>query len=92
MAEVQRGSKPLRIAIHLNDDPPAEARIGLVREDVWREFPTLGNRTAGFDALLALPAKWSRGLVTITVTCELQPGVGLRFAVDYDLGESVEEK
>lgn len=83
------GSRPRRMLVQPDNDPPVEARIGLVREDVWQAYPALENRTSGFDAMVALPISLSGAQLEITVTYESNHGDPIRFSVTYDLGPAV---
>lgn len=80
------GSTPRRIEIYLESTIRTEARVGLVREDVWRAFPARGNRTGGFDAMVALPTSPSTVRFTLVLIYHSIAGDAIRFAVDYDLG------
>ena len=78
------GGAPRRLALQVNEGPLISARIGLVREDVWQAFPALGNRTAGFDAML--PARGVGDRIKLTLFHESADGTVHRFTVDYELG------
>ncbi len=82
------GSTPRHVAIQLDEKETVEARTGLVREDVWRAHPGLGNRTAGFDALFELPSGFFSDRITIAVIYQSADGATCRFTVEYDLSRS----
>jgi hypothetical protein len=79
------GRPPRRLSIQLNGHALGRARIGVVREDVWQAFPALGNRTAGFDAMFALPTGTIVSTATVTVVYDSFAGESFAFSVAVDL-------